>query len=729
MMIEKKDVIEWSGVVASFIAGMGIAWRWAGLYFVDHRYQTLLCKEIGIKGIIPLAGVVLLIVLMEFSTLKRYSVNYVPTAIWKTNMPLMLALLYYFGTGGLAGIAASVIILAICGGRWGAQLQFSFCKGLSWKWIWLIVSCIAFIFASGGALAQIWSFNKLAMQWFDWGHFYEAVNNTLHGKWFYLNLSHGSFLHSRFCPMLLILAPIVLLQSPVLFLACGSFLIASGAVMVLGISKTLKLSEYRSLILALIFLFLPVTVNLNLPLLDGFHENFLLFPVVLGAWWCYRSGHFIWAMILVLFSFGVRETVGFMWFGWGCVLFINGDRKRGVLLSLFALSALVLIIDIIMPVFAVGKQETYVHAGFYHHLGNNLKEIAVSPFVKPQVFWGIIFSKHTGIFVLMLLTPFIWLGSGAWRYWIPMLPDLLMVSIDSRFDTQTIMRHYQVVPLLVLTIAMLEGACRWKQIDDNFISKTLFCGIFKADCCNGMICATLVAVATGTFLFTQIPGTPSADPRLLHWSNAKTVMAEFLPFIPPKANVSAGPRVASMLVGRNELFFDHLYGHEDNKLQKFVFIESFSPMYGENLLRLKLLSSSKWKLLHSAYLDERLLQLFERNNEHHTAALKSGVVSMKPDVWQRFRDIIPCTLPEIEIRGAISGNGGLLIAVQIKKVPKYDLGLRIVIKEQNGTEIKKFISFGNGVYPACLAEIGEVFVTEVRTKSPPVSCLVIPVVL
>ena len=70
--------------------------------------------------------------------------------------------------------------------------------------------------------------------------------------------------------------------------------------------------------------------------------------------------------------------------------------------------------------------------------------------------------------------------------------------------------------------------------------------------------------------------------------------------------------------GRNEL---SVYRGRDKMPEKgAVVLESFSSAGGENLLRIKLLSSGKWKVVHSAYADNRLIQLFVPDETAHPIA-------------------------------------------------------------------------------------------------------------
>ena len=561
---------------------------------------------------------------------------------------------------------------------------------------------------------QCRSMDKMAMQWLDWGHFYEALRNTLNGRFFYLNLSHGCYLGSRFCPALLILLPLAMVGSPKLFLLTGAASVASGALLCAKAMEKERFSRVSILLIAVWFLALPLTGNLLLPLLDGFHETFLLMPAVLGAWYCYRNGKLWWAVVLVLFTFGIRESIGFMWGGYALLLLFRKRFRDGGILLFISVLIPFLLMGIVMP--HISKMENYEHVSFFSHLGNSIQEIALSPFSKPEIFWKSLFNRSNILFWISLFLPFIW---AIWKrplFILPLLPDLIMVSLDSRFDSKNIMRHYQMVPYIVLTIAALEGlsAIRRDRSSRRFSNAAL----------GAMLGSTLLSC----WCFTQIPGFPPGDTRLAAWSDAHLVMERFFEHLPPKAKVTAGVRVASLLVDRNDIFICRELNGKHEEFQDYVIIESFTPGE-ESRARRKLLETPGWQLLHHEYLDERLIQLFKRTPGIPSYRERKQIFVCSDRDFNSFGMPVKSTIPQLEMRGDCLPGNMLVIAARLKEKVDFDIAFSVNVELHSGETLSFFTSFGEGVFPAYFGQKGQYSLLKIKLDSPPKMCKVDLVVL
>ena len=204
---------------------------------------------------------------------------------------------------------------------------------------------------------------------------------------------------------------------------------------------------------------------------------FLLFTLVPAAVWCaLNKKHAVLAVLLFLIL-GVRETAGILIARYGVVLFFCKHRRAGIIMFLTGILYVIAAMKILMPLFDPPVAGTYAHVGFYSHLGNNIVEIALSPILKPAVFWSSFFNTHTLLFWLTLILPFGALAFKKTLLLIPALPELVMVSVDRIFDSQTVLRHYQISIVLVLIVALLYGA---KIIRNGGKVKYLFAGLNNA---------------------------------------------------------------------------------------------------------------------------------------------------------------------------------------------------------------------------------------------------------
>ena len=710
------------------LAALPFAAAWAAVAqllavrFVDQRYQTLVMPEKLPEWTYPAALILLAAGYLGGGLLlKKRGGDAAGKGLFAAALPLLPLAFCWFFPLAYSGVIFCIFCFALAAGRLFVQFENipeAADDGARPRRYALMLGALILLCAAWGAFQQYRSHCLLGMQWLDWGHYYESLLNTWRGRFFHLNLNHGCFLGSRFCPSLLILSPVLWAGVPGFFFA-GALAVASGAFPVYLTARRFGATAAEALLFGVWYLLLPGIINLELPLLDGFHEVFLLFPAVLWAFWAYVVKRYKLAWILVLFSFGVRETAPFMFLGFGATLFLTGRRRHGAILAAASIVALVLILGVLMPL-ARPAGTVYDHVSFYPHLGGTIREIALSPFARPRAFWGTVLSAHSWRYYAALFLPFLFLATAAPKWWLPMLCDLAMVAADRRFDSQTLLRHYQCVMLLTLVVATLEGFRKIRAGETPRYLRWIFRGVRELDPVGGLSAATLAATLGMTFFFTQVPGLPGSDPRLGRWSDARPLMAKFLRLVEPGAEVTAGPRLAGFLVGRNEVF---LSADAAEPLKRYVLVEGLVPDYRQMLLRGKLLKDRDWTLLGSEYLDDRLIQLFER--KPRTADLPHNVRRLTPEAWARSGDPIPCRLPQLELRGRVE-RGLLIVSARIvEKIPaELDIGFATRIDCHDAPPMESFITFGNGMFPAGMAATGDVYTFAVPLPDRPRGCAV-----
>lgn len=693
-----------------------------GAAFVDQRHQKLLAPGAATPLCSALALLLLgagfwggLELLRRRGNASRRSPEY---GLLLAVLPLALLLPLWFLPLSYLALPLCVLCFAWTTGRFVSQLRYDADGGALDRYCTVILSVFVVGVALWSGVQQWRSHTALGMQWLDWGHYYESLRNTWRGEFFHLNLSHGCFIGSRFCPSLLILSPVLPAGVPGLFFA-GAFLVASGAFLVYAVARHFRARKAEALLFAIWYLLLPGVVNLGLPLLDGFHEVFLLIPAVLGAFLAYEKRNYPLAVILVLFCFGVRETAPFMFLGFGVTLMLTGRRRDGLILAGASLLALVLILGVLMPLLRPAGKTVYDHVTFYPHLGNTVREIALSPILRFKVFWGKLFcDAHSWCYYVVLLLPFVFLAAAAPEWLIPMVFDFVMVTEDYRIDSQTLLRHYQCVMLLTLVIAALEGFRKLRAgTAPGYVKWFLFPVGDRPT--NGILAATLASTLGMTLFFTQIPGLPGADPRLAEWRDARETVRRFTDLMEKGSSVTAGPRLAGFLVDDYDLY---LSSDAAEPLKRYVLIEGLNPDYRQKRLRCELLKDPAWTLLRSEYRDDRmmLIQLFE--HKPRTALPPGGVRPMTDAEWRACGSPVPVpggvsprwekTIRSLEMRArpvSFSGRDLLAVSVRLKDKVECDLGFTVRIEYEDAAATESFVSFGNGVFPADFAAPGDVY--------------------
>ena len=706
--------------------------KFGSAYFIDLRYQQIVSPPAySAAAILTAVGLTLLAAALQQELLRRAGAG---NREWlRASFPLAALAPMWLLTPNFPLLILTIALVSWSAGRTAAQCTALPLPRLAPRRAFALLAALWILWAAVGGWQQWHSLTSLGMEWMDWGHFYEMLNNFFKGKPFHLNLAGGNFLGSRFAPSMVLLLPVVAFRSVAFFLFTGSLLVGSGALFVYGIARATGASPTESLFWGVWYLLIPGFVNMNMPLLDGFHEVFLLIPLVLAAVLCALRHRRIAAAILVILACGVRETAGFILAGWGAVLFLRGRRREGAALCLGAIAYIVLVIAVLMPLFNPPVAGTYAHAGFYSHLGNDIPEIALSPIRRPGAFWGALFNLHNLGFWCTLFLPFLLVAGNAPIWLLPLIPDFVMVSVDRRFDTQTVLRHYQAAMLLVLVVAALAGAKRLREGRVMPWLRLVFAGIPHPDLRRGAAGAAFAAALVSTLLLTQFPGLPASDPQRrsdapegLRWSDARPMMARFTELIPPGAGVTAGPRLASLLVNRNELYFD--FRPNDRNLQDYVLIENFFKIYHEDVLSRYLLCSPKWRLARQEFLDERSIQLFIRTRTPET--IPPPVKPIGDAEWQRLGTPVPTNrenaFDDVEVRGAPLAPGKLWIGARIRRTPASDRGFRVTLEFADGSRRHHFTSFGNGRRPADLAKVGDAFgfIVEYPAERQLVNCRV-----
>ena len=684
-----------------------------GAAFVDQRRQRLLVPE-TVSPLASAAALALLAALFwggwemlrRLGDAKRRPPEH---GLAFAALPLAFMLPLWFLPLTYAAIPLCVLCFALAAGRFASQLRRGETGGIFDRRGLFLLSAVVVGYALWGWLSQLHSYSVLGMQWLDWGHYYESLRNTWRGRFFYLNLSHGCFLGSRFCPSLLVLSPALWFGVPGLFFA-GALLVASGAWCVYALARHYRATRGEAFFFGLWYLLLPGAVNLELPLIDGFHEVFLLLPAVPGALLAYEKRKYFLAWALVLFCFGVRETVPFMFLGFGVTLMLTGRKRAGAMLAGASLLALVLIIGVLMPLARPAEKTVYDHVTFFPHLGSSVPEIALSPILKFKVFWGELFcSGHSWCYYLALFAPFVFLAAAAPEWLIPMVFDLVMVVEDERPDSQTLLRHYQCVMLITLVVAVLEGFRRMRFGNAPRYAKYLLSPVAERPL-KGMMAATMTATVGMTLFFTQIPGLPGADPRLEKWSDVRGTVRSFTALMEPGSQVTAGPRLAGFLVDDYDVY---LSSDDKEPLKRYVLVEGFNPDYRQKELRVALLNDPEWTLVGQEFLadHQQMVLLFE--HRVRPMPLKPKVFRASDDEWRKCGAPRPSALPQLELRWrgetAPDGRSFLIFFARLVEKVDFDLGFSVRIVYADGSETSNFFAFGNGLLPAEKAEPGDVY--------------------
>lgn len=251
----------------------------------------------------------------------------------------------------------------------------------------------------------------------DYGIVYQALWNTLHGN-FLISSVKGNIhrFSDHFEPIILAYLPFIkLFPSPTVLVAIQNIALFSALYPLYMLSKRWLKSPYlTSAVLFAYIMFMP----LKSVALSDYHSIALFVPIFLFALYFLDSKKYVLYFIFIIFSLSIKETIGIKLFifGFALAVFKKKHRLIGALTALIGLIHLYVSFFVVMP----SLKNPYLHFSLYKHLGNSPLEIALSPFTKPKVFWGELFSADAIKYLFLTLAPLLFL---------PLLEPVTLVAL------------------------------------------------------------------------------------------------------------------------------------------------------------------------------------------------------------------------------------------------------------------------------------------------------------
>lgn len=397
-------------------------------------------------------------------------------------------------------------------------------------------------------LAAVWMYalqahflSTLQYGWTDAGLYYMRVKNTAIGRGFLQEALWKPPFYDHFDVGLLILVPVywlfptykIIMWTQALFLAAagpatyvyargrglgGWTAVAFGAAAVLfpGISQMSYSWSYG---------FHPITIAIPAAILSiHFWEK--------GRWWLFAAA--------AVFAASMEETVFPLYAGIGLIELIapRGRRWRGAVLVAAAAGLFALVTRVVMPAFAGAEYGQMVK---YAHLGANFREIVLSPFEKPRLFWGLLFDKASISFLALILASMCMLPFLAPRQLLYPAAVLVFTLLLQNPNVKIIAYQYQSLTIAAWFPAMIVGAerlSRWRGARGPG-------RVLAAAAASAVMAAFLMAHFYGLLPYSRL-NVPFQNPRSAGFLRDARTLESFAATVRPPARVLATMRAAML---------------------------------------------------------------------------------------------------------------------------------------------------------------------------------------
>lgn len=354
--------------------------------------------------------------------------------------------------------------------RWSAQRIL---KESAVLWI-AIVTCTVWWFCQ-----LSWYHDNFLLGYNDYGHFLQRLSNTLHGHGWLIESPILPRFWDHFNPGLLLLLPAWAIWPDVhQAFAWQASALAICAHLVFRIALALGHRPAVAMFFGLAWLAQPSVGQMNLGYTYGWHPITLAIPLLLATIWSLLANRRWLALIACLLALSMEEGVFVVvaLTALCCAVYSSLSQWRTTQAT-DASSKRPTEFHTTLPAWAwwgigiasaIGFVLVYKFSGLaefqtgrFIKLGNSPREILLSPFLRPSVFWGSLVASDRWVYMLLLWmpcgVPSLWRG---WRYLVPTLFPLFVLAVWDHLAAHCIAFQYASTLLPLFWLAALSGAQR-----------------------------------------------------------------------------------------------------------------------------------------------------------------------------------------------------------------------------------------------------------------------------
>ncbi len=333
--------------------------------------------------------------------------------------------------------------------------------------IWLLTG-IAVCFAAWWYFQASFAHDSYLFGFRDVGSFTRRIANTWSGRGFLRESPSVATHWDHFHPGLVVLVPLwgIWPSIKLIFLLHGLAL-AAPAICVFGIARRLEASKPAAFAWAIAYLAFPAVGQFNLSYTYGWHPISFALPALFAMLWAVVSKRLWLALLCALAACSFKETaivaVACLSASAGLSSWLakHGDQRLepfGILkpwhwlVASCCFAASFVIICKLSPF-------TDFQSGRFGELGGSTTELVLSPFTKPEMFFGELFKTRSWFYVLALLIPlqFRPLMRG-WPIALAVVPSLVVVLAMDGAPATCFGCHYATTLVPTLFLAAMIGS-------------------------------------------------------------------------------------------------------------------------------------------------------------------------------------------------------------------------------------------------------------------------------
>ena len=606
------------------------------------------------------------------------------TALEKILRPAWL--LWFIPVTGFPGILLATAVIALVVfqlmGAWKKQLP-----ELPEKYGKLIALAGGAVIAVWGYRLQVRAFDSMHFIWGDWNQYVEHYQHLLSGNARFVQWFAGAG-HWNFGVNLIMTGLLKLYYAPDTVFIVNALCIASIVPLGYWLSRKCGLSSWMSVVLLILTAFNPVLSNQYLSLFYGFHPIVFFVPLLLGFFIAgeYKNRYLMAACFLL--SLTVQETVCIFWAGYALYLLCQKQWKSGILLLLAMAGAFLFFSRVVIP--AAHGAENYAQMFHYAHLGNNIFEVALSPFTRPAVFFKTVFERASICFALAVFVPFLFGVVFKPLMLVALLPIFAGVILQGSPDVKTVMLQYGLectvfsMIVMILNLKYIYPELRRPAVTAVLLS-TVLCGYFMGMVPGGKgPLKKVLARPDGRELIGFFDQAAGQSERIVATGRLR---GQFQ-FIRPTASIKESLRPGDAV----------LLDLHDNGIEIGREVSAF---------RRKLAADKRVVPVTYVIWENHTIVMFRVLNREVTLPGVPWLRQIPEKSFVRAGKLLRTT-ENYEFRYAKINNRNVYRFL-LKKICMNDIEFVIQQKERSGNESVAVVSFGNGLFPAYSVKPGTMF--------------------